>query len=192
MINPLKYNRRTSRRVYIGHIPLGSNEKIRLQSMTNTDTSDIQKTADQVIEIFEAGAEYVRITVQSSNVAEKIPLIKSIIDKKGYTIPLIADIHFSPKAAEISAKYIDKVRINPGNYIDKKQFKHIDYTDDEYSKEINRIRENIIPLIKLCKENKTAIRIGTNHGSLSDRIMSRYGDTPLGMVESTMGVLKGF
>lgn len=192
MINPLQYNRRRSRRVYIGHIPLGSNEKIRLQSMTNTDTSDIQKTADQVIEIYEAGAEYVRITVQSSNVAEKIPLIKSIIDKKGYTIPLIADIHFSPKAAEISAKYIEKVRINPGNYIDKKQFKHIEYTDDEYLKEINRIRENIIPLIKLCKENKTAIRIGTNHGSLSDRIMSRYGDTPLGMVESTMEFLRVF
>ncbi len=145
MINPLVYTRRSSRHIYIGKIPLGGNENIRLQSMTNTDTSEIDKTVEQIIKIAEAGAEYVRLTVPTSYVAERLPKIKEKLKIAGKEIPIIADIHFSPKAAEISAKYIDKVRINPGNYIDKKEFKHIEYTDDEYKSELARIRKNILP-----------------------------------------------
>ncbi len=186
----LKYKRTKTLSVSIGNIPLGSNYPIRIQSMTNTDTSDIEATARQIINISDAGADYVRITVPTSVVAEKIPLIKKYLAKKGYKTPLIADIHFSPKAAEISAKYLEKVRINPGNYADLKQFKHIEYTDKEYDEAVENIKEKFIPFLKICKKNNTAIRIGTNHGSLSDRILSRYGDTPKGMVESTMEFLR--
>jgi (E)-4-hydroxy-3-methylbut-2-enyl-diphosphate synthase len=186
----LSYSKRKSSEVLIGTLKLGADNPIRIQSMTNTDTSDIKNTAEQIIRIVNAGAELVRITVPTSYIAEKIPLIKEYLDSQNYYTPLIADIHFSPKAAEISAEYIEKVRINPGNYTDLKQFKHIEYTDDEYREEIKRIEENFIPLIKICKKNKTALRIGTNHGSLSDRILSRYGDTPMGMTESTMEFLR--
>ncbi len=186
----LKYKRSKTLSVSIGNIPLGSNYPIRIQSMTNTDTSDIEATAKQIIKIADAGADYVRITVPTSVVAEKIPLIKKYLAQKGYETPLIADIHFSPKAAEISAKYLEKVRINPGNYADLKQFKHIEYTNKEYKQAVENIKEKFIPLLKICKKNNTAIRIGTNHGSLSDRILSRYGDTPKGMVESTMEFLR--
>jgi (E)-4-hydroxy-3-methylbut-2-enyl-diphosphate synthase len=185
-----EYKKRKTNTVTIGTLQMGSDFPVRIQSMTNTDTNDAEATADQIIEIADAGADLVRITVQTSNVAEKIKDIKHILKAKKYAIPLVADIHFSPKAAEAAATMLEKVRINPGNYIDKKQFKHIAYTDVEYQSEIDKIRENILPLLNICKANKTAIRIGTNHGSLSDRIMSRYGDTPEGMTESTMEFLR--
>lgn len=190
MSNFLKYKRIKTVNVKIGNIPMGSNFPVRIQSMTNTDTSDIFATAKQIIKIADAGADYVRITVPTSNIAEKIPEIKKKLTEKGNKTPLIADIHFSPKAAEISAKYLEKVRINPGNYTDLKQFKHIEYSDKEYFEATEKIKNNFIPLLKICKKNNTAIRIGTNHGSLSDRILSRYGDTPKGMVESTMEFLR--
>ncbi len=188
--NYFKYKRNKTHKVFIGNIPLGENEPIRLQSMTNTDTSDIEKTVMQIIEISEAGADYVRLTVQTSKVAEKLKDIKSKLKEKGFNIPLIADIHFSPKAAVVAAKIIEKVRINPGNYADLKQFKHIEYTEKEYAEEVEKLKENFIPFLDVCKKHKTAIRIGTNHGSLSDRILSRYGDTPEGMVEATMEFLR--
>ncbi|NPA43989.1 MAG: (E)-4-hydroxy-3-methylbut-2-enyl-diphosphate synthase [Chlorobi bacterium] len=190
MINPLKYNRTKTTKVNIGKVQLGGNNPIRIQSMTNTDTSDVEATVEQIIKIVDAGADFVRITVPTSVVAEKIKPIKDLLIAKGYDVPLVADIHFSPKAALISAKYLEKVRINPGNYADLKQFKHIEYTDEEYKKEVENIKTNFVPFLQVCKENNTAIRIGTNHGSLSDRILSRYGDTPLGMVESTMEFLR--
>lgn len=190
MINPLKYKRTHTKTVKIGDIELGGNNPIRIQSMTNTDTSDVEATVEQIIKIVDAGADFVRITVPTSVVAEKIKPIKDLLKAKAYDIPLVADIHFSPKAALISAKYLEKVRINPGNYADLKQFKHIEYTDEEYQAEVENIKTNFIPFLKVCKENNTAVRIGTNHGSLSDRILSRYGDTPLGMVESTMEFLR--
>ena len=186
----LKYNRRDTNKVYVGNIPLGKGEPVRLQSMTNTDTSDIEATADQIIKIVQAGADYVRVTVPTLSVAEKIVDIKKLLSEKGFDVPLIADIHFSPKVAEISAAVIEKVRINPGNYADKKQFKPVEYTDEEYFRELEKLEEKFIPLIDICKEHNTTVRIGTNHGSLSDRIMSRYGDTPLGMVESTIEFLR--
>lgn len=190
MKNPLKYNRTKTTTVKIGNVSMGGNFPIRIQSMTNTDTSNIEATVEQIIKIVNAGADFVRITVPTSVVAEKIIPIKDLLKAKGYDIPLVADIHFSPKAALISAKYLEKVRINPGNYADLKQFKHIEYTDEEYKLEVENIEKNFVPFLKVCKENNTAVRIGTNHGSLSDRILSRYGDTPLGMVEATMEFLR--
>ncbi|RLD52761.1 MAG: 4-hydroxy-3-methylbut-2-en-1-yl diphosphate synthase [Bacteroidetes bacterium] len=184
------YNRIKTQKISIGAIPLGGDEPIRIQSMTNTDTSDVEATVNQIIEITEAGADYVRLTVQTTRVAEKLNDIKTLLKKRGFDVPLIADIHFSPKAAELAAKIIEKVRINPGNYADLKQFKHIEYTDEEYTAEVESLKTNFIPLLNICKEHKTAIRIGTNHGSLSDRILSRYGDTPEGMTEATMEFLR--
>jgi len=184
------YNRIKTQKISIGTIPLGGNEPVRIQSMTNTDTSDVEATVNQIIEIADAGADYVRLTVQTTRVAEKLKDIKNLLKVKGYDVPLIADIHFSPKAAELSAKIIEKVRINPGNYVDLKQFKHIEYTDEEYTAEVENLKTNFIPLLNICKKHHTAIRIGTNHGSLSDRILSRYGDTPEGMTESTMEFLR--
>jgi len=155
--------------------------------MTNTNTNDTEASAGQIIRIVEAGAEYVRLTAQGVREAENLANIKNIVRSKGYPTPLIADIHFNPKAAEAAAKVVEKVRINPGNFVDRvKTFAEFEYTDDEYAKEILKIREKLIPLLDICKEHKTALRIGVNHGSLSDRIMSRYGDTPEGMVESSM------
>ena len=180
------YSRFVSRVVNIGDIPLGGDNPIRIQSMTTTDTMDTKATVEQCIRIFDAGADYVRITAPSIKEAENLSNIKEGLKEEGYYKPLIADIHFTPNAAEIAARIVEKVRINPGNYADKKRFAAEIYTEEEYTSEINRIRESFTPLVKICKEYRTALRIGTNHGSLSDRIMSRYGDTPLGMVESAL------
>jgi len=185
-----EYSRYTTREVFIGDIPLGSKNPIRIQSMTTTDTMNTIATVEQTIRMVDAGCEYVRITAPSLNEAKNLENIKNELRKQGYKVPLIADIHFTPNAAEMAARVVEKVRINPGNYVDKKKFDLIEYTDSEYREEIARIRERFTPLIKICKEYGTAMRIGTNHGSLSDRIMGRYGDTPLGMVESALEFLR--
>ncbi|MCW3087594.1 MAG: ispG, partial [Sediminibacterium sp.] len=185
-----EYRRLQTREVRIGDLLLGNFHPIRLQTMTTTDTMDTMATVEQSIRCIEAGAELVRITAPSKNEAENLLNIKNELRKRGYTTPLVADIHFTPNAAEIAARIVEKVRVNPGNYVDKKRFEQIDYTDAEYLEEIERIRERFTPLVSICKEYGTAMRIGTNHGSLSDRIMSRYGDTPMGMVESAMEFLR--
>ncbi len=185
-----EYNRLITKEVKIGDLLLGNGHPIRLQTMTTTDTMNTLATVEQTIRCIEAGAELVRITAPSKSEAENLLNIKNELKKRGYNVPLIADIHFTPNAAEIAARIIEKVRVNPGNYVDKKKFEQIDYTDLEYAEEIDRIRERFTPLVKICKEYGTAMRIGTNHGSLSDRIMSRYGDTPNGMVESAMEFLR--
>ncbi len=169
---------------------MGGENPIRLQSMTTTDSLDTKATVEQSIRMIEAGCEYVRITAPSLKEAQNLENIKKELRQRGYKIPLIADIHFTPNAAELAARIVEKVRVNPGNYADRKKFEHIEYTDATYDSELLRIRERFIPLIKVCKEYGTAMRIGTNHGSLSDRILSRYGDTPLGMVESAMEFLR--
>ena len=180
------YSRFVSRVVNIAVIPLGGDNPIRIQSMTTTDTMDTKATVEQCIRIYKAGADYVRITAPSIKEAENLANIKEGLKEKGYSKPLIADIHFTPNAAEIAARIVEKVRINPGNYADKKRFVVKEYSEEDYTSELNRIREKFTPLIKICKEYGTALRIGTNHGSLSDRIMSRYGDTTIGMVESAL------
>ena len=185
-----EYSRLKTREVKIGDLLLGNFHPIRLQTMTTTDTMDTEATVAQAIRCIEAGAELVRITAPSKKEAENLLNIKNELHKRGYTTPLVADIHFTPNAAEIAARIVEKVRVNPGNYVDKKKFEQIDYTDAEYIEEIERIRDRFTPLVKICKEYGTAMRIGTNHGSLSDRIMSRYGDTPMGMVESAMEFLR--
>ena len=184
------YSRFKTREVNIGGIALGGSNPIRVQSMTTTDTMDTHSTVAQSIRMIEAGCEYVRITAPSINEAQNLLNIKNELKSQGYSTPLIADIHFTPNAAQVAARIIEKVRINPGNYADRKKFNYIDYTDQEYSDEINRIRDRFLPLVNICKEYGTAMRIGTNHGSLSDRILSRYGDTPMGMVESAMEFLR--
>ena len=184
------YKRFVTREVKVGNLIIGGGHPIRVQTMTTTDTMDTDKTVAQVIKCIEAGAELVRITAPSKKEAENLALIKAVLREKGYDTPLVADIHFTPNAAEIAAKIVEKVRVNPGNYVDKKKFEQIDYTDEEYIEEIERIREKFTPLVLICKEHGTAMRIGTNHGSLSDRIMSRYGDTAIGMVESAMEFLR--
>ena len=176
--------------VSIGTLTLGGNNPIRLQSMTTTDTMDTEGSVEQSIRMINAGCELVRLTAPSKNEAENLAKIKSSLVLRGYNTPLVADIHFTPNAAEIAARIVEKVRVNPGNYADKKKFEEIEYTDDSYQAELQRIEEKFTPLIKLCKENNTAMRIGTNHGSLSDRILSRYGDTPEGMVESAMEFIR--
>lgn len=185
-----KYSRYKTREVYIGDIPLGGDNPIRIQSMTTTDTMDTIATVEQTIRMVNAGCEYVRITAPSIKEAQNLKNIKEELRKRGYNVPLIADIHFTPNAAELAARIVEKVRINPGNYVDKKKFEIKEYTDAEYQAELERIREKFVPLVRICKEYGTAMRIGTNHGSLSDRIMSRYGDTPLGMVESALEFLR--
>ena len=185
-----KYSRLKTLEVKIGDLYLGAGHPIRVQTMTTTDTMDTIATVEQSIRCIEAGAELVRITAPSKNEAENLLNIKNELHRRGYKTPLVADIHFTPNAAEIAARIVEKVRINPGNYIDKKKFELIEYTDAEYNEEIDRIRQRFTPLVKICKEYGTAMRIGTNHGSLSDRIMSRYGDTPMGMVESAMEFLR--
>lgn len=184
------YQRLKTREVNIGDLLLGNFHPIRVQTMTTTDTMDTLATVEQSIRCIEAGSELVRITAPSKTEAENLLNIKNELRKRGYTTPLIADIHFTPNAAEIAARIVEKVRVNPGNYVDKKKFEQIEYTNAEYAEEIDRIRERFTPLVKICKEYGTAMRIGTNHGSLSDRIMSRYGDTPIGMVESAMEFLR--
>lgn len=171
-------------------MPLGGHNPIRVQSMTTVDTMDTIGSVEQSIRMIEAGCEYIRITAPSMKEAQNLEAIKKELRNRGYNTPLVADIHFTPNAAELAARIVEKVRINPGNYADKKRFEVIEYTDDTYLAELERIRERFIPLIKICKEYGTAMRIGTNHGSLSDRILSRYGDTPLGMVESALEFLR--
>ncbi len=184
------YKRLETREVKIGDLLLGNFHPVRIQTMTTTDTMDTMGTVEQSIRCIEAGSELIRITAPSKNEAENLLHIKNELRKRGYTTPLVADIHFTPNAAEIAARIVEKVRVNPGNYVDKKKFELIEYTDADYAEEIDRIRERFTPLVMICKEYGTAMRIGTNHGSLSDRIMSRYGDTPIGMVESAMEFLR--
>ena len=184
------YSRFKTREVMIGGIGFGGNNPIRVQSMTTTDTMDTIATVEESIRMIKAGCELVRITAPSKRDAENLKNIKEELLKRGYNTPIVADIHFTPNAAEIAAKIVEKVRVNPGNYADKKKFEEIEYTDKTYQDELNRIREKFTPLVKICKEHGTAMRIGTNHGSLSDRILSRYGDTPKGMVESAMEFLR--
>lgn len=180
------YSRFKTREVMVGSVGIGGNNPIRIQSMTTTDTMDTKATVDQSIRMIEAGCELVRITAPSIKEARNLEVIKKELRAAGFDTPLIADIHFTPNAAEMAARLIEKVRVNPGNYIDRKRFDFIEYDDTTYQAEIDRIRERFTPLVKICKEYGTAMRIGTNHGSLSDRIMSRFGDTPLGMVESAL------
>ena len=186
----VSYQRLQTAEVKIGDLLLGNGHPIRVQTMTTTDTMDTIATVEQSIRCIEAGAELVRITAPSKNEAHNLLEIKNELRKRGYNTPLVADIHFTPNAAEIAARIIEKVRVNPGNYADKKKFEFIEYTDADYVEEIDRIRERFTPLVKICKEYGTAMRIGTNHGSLSDRIMSRYGDSAMGMVESAMEFLR--
>ena len=180
------YSRFLTREVKIGDLRMGGSNPIRLQSMTTTDTMDTIKTVEQSIRMIEAGCELVRVTAPSLNEAKNLEVIKKELRSRGYTTPVCADIHFTPNAAEFAARVVEKVRVNPGNYADKKKFEQIDYSDASYEAELERIRKKFTPLVKICKEYGTAMRIGTNHGSLSDRIMSRYGDSPLGMVESAL------
>ena len=188
--NITTYQRLKTKEVNIGGLLLGNFHPIRVQTMTTTDTMNTEATVAQSIRCIEAGAELIRITAPSKNEAENLLNIKNELRRHGYHTPLVADIHFTPNAAEMAARIVEKVRINPGNYVDKKKFEQIEYSDAEYVEEIERIRERFTPLLKICKEYGTAMRIGTNHGSLSDRIMSRYGDTPIGMVESAMEFLR--
>jgi (E)-4-hydroxy-3-methylbut-2-enyl-diphosphate synthase len=185
-----RYSRRKTHQVNIGGLGMGSDFPIRVQSMTTIDTMDTQGSVEQTIRMIESGSELVRITAPSVKEAQNLDNIKNELRKRGYSTPLVADIHFTPNAAELAARIVEKVRINPGNYADKKRFEVIDYTDASYQHELERIRERFLPLVKICKEYGTAMRIGTNHGSLSDRILSRYGDTPVGMVESALEFLR--
>lgn len=184
------YSRRITREVKVGGIGIGGENPIRVQSMTTIDTLDTLGSIEQTIRMVNAGCELVRITAPSLKEAQNLQLIKNGLRERGYDVPLIADIHFTPNAAELAAKIVEKVRINPGNYADKKKFEVLEYTDLTYQAELERIRERFTPLVKICKEHGTAMRIGTNHGSLSDRILGRYGDTPLGMVESALEFLR--
>ena len=185
-----QYQRLKTVAVNAGDLIIGDNQPIRVQTMTTPDTMDTMATVEQSIRCIDAGAELIRITAPSKNEAENLQNIKSELRRRGYHTPLVADIHFTPNAAEIAARIVEKVRINPGNYADKKKFEFIDYSDKDYEEEIERIRERFIPLVSICRQYGTAMRIGTNHGSLSDRIMSRYGDSPMGMVESAMEFLR--
>ena len=180
------YSRRKTREVKIGIIGIGGNNPIRVQSMTTVDTMDTMGSIEQSIRMIKSGCELIRITAPSIKEAQNLKEIKKGLRARGYNTPIVADIHFTPHAAELAARIVEKVRINPGNYADKKKFKEIEYTDESYRAELDKIREKFIPLINICKDYGTAMRIGTNHGSLSDRIMSRYGDTSHGMVESAL------
>ena len=187
----LKFKRQDTATVKIGMVALGGDNPIRIQSMTDTDTKDTEGTVNQIIRILDAGADFVRVTVQGIREAENLKNIRAELDQRGYLNPLVADVHFNPAAAETAIKYVRKVRINPGNFYDKRaNFEKLNYTDEEYREELNRIEERFILFLKLCKERGTALRIGANQGSLSDRIMSRYGDTPAGIVESVMEFLR--
>ena len=185
------YNRRKSSVTKVGNITIGGNSPIRVQSMTTTQTTDTEACVEQAIRIIDAGGELVRLTTQGTREAENLQNIKLSLVDRGFNTPLVADVHFNPNVADVAAKYVEKVRINPGNYVDPaRTFKELEYTDAEYADEIEKIRRRFIPFLEICKENKTAIRIGVNHGSLSDRIMCRYGNTPEGMVESCMEFLR--
>jgi len=185
------YNRRKTISVRVGNTAIGGSNPIRLQSMTTTATMDTEGCIEQAIRIIKAGGELVRMTTQGTREAENMRLIREGLTARGYNTPLVADVHFNPAVADVAAQYVEKVRINPGNYVDPaRTFKHLEYTDAEYEQEIQRIRDRFIPFLNICRDHNTAIRIGVNHGSLSDRIMSRYGNTPAGMVESCMEFLR--
>jgi len=187
------YSRRTTVSVNVGGTPLGSDFPVRVQSMTNTSTDDVERSAEQCTRIAQAGAHYVRLTAQGVRQAESIGMIRNLLRKQGCNVPLVADIHFNPRAAFAAAALTDKVRINPGNFVDPaRTFKTLEYTDEEYQAELQRIHDTLVPFIELCREHGTAVRLGVNHGSLSDRIMSRYGNTAAGMVESVMEFLRVF
>ena len=187
----MAYRRRKSHEVNIGRLKLGGDNPIRVQSMNNTSTMDTQGSVNQVLRIAEAGGELVRLTTQGVREAENMRLIREGVRAAGCNVPLVADVHFNPRVADVAALYCEKVRINPGNYVDAaRQFKHLEYTDEEYAQELAKIEKRLIPFLDICREHNTAIRIGVNHGSLSDRIMSRYGDTPEGIVESCMEFLR--
>lgn len=189
-VDLLTYSRFKTREVKVGKVGIGGNNPIRVQSMTTVDTMDTEGSVEQSIRMIEAGCELVRITAPSKKEAENLRKIKEELRARGYDTPLVADIHFTPNAAEIAARIVEKVRVNPGNYADKKKFEEIEYTDASYQEELNRIEKKFSPLVQICKEENIAMRIGTNHGSLSDRILSRYGDTPKGMVESAMEFIR--
>ena len=184
------YSRWPTREVIIGDVALGGDNPIRVQSMTTTATMDSVATIEQSIRMIHAGCEIVRITAPSLKEAENLKFIRKGLRSQGYKVPLVADIHYTPNAAEVAARIVEKVRINPGNFADRKKFKTYDYSDRSYDEELERIRDRFLPLVSVCKQYGTALRIGTNHGSLSDRILSRYGDTPLGMVESAMEFIR--
>lgn len=185
-----EYSRRKTHEVSIGDVPMGGDNPIRVQSMTTVDTMDTIGSVEQTLRMVDAGCEYVRITAPSIKEAQNLENIKAELVKRGCNVPLVADIHFTPNAAELAATIVEKVRVNPGNYADKKKFEQIEYNDQTYADELKRIEEKFSPLVEICKANNTTMRIGTNHGSLSDRIMSRYGDTPLGMVESALEFIR--
>ena len=184
------YRRRVSRQINVGALTLGGSAPIRIQSMTTADTLDVDKTVDESIRMVDAGSELVRITAPSKKEAEALGSIAMALEAANKHVPLVADIHFTPNAAEVAADHVEKIRVNPGNYADKKKFEEIDYTDESYAAELERIETRFTPLVLKCKRLGRAMRIGTNHGSLSDRILSRYGDTPMGMVESALEFLR--
>ena len=185
--------RRTSSVCHVGNIAIGGDNPIRIQSMATTDTNDTEGSVAQAKRIIDAGGELVRFTTQGTREAENMKNISAHLKADGYTTPLVADVHFTAHTADIAAQYCEKVRINPGNYVDPgRTFKHLEYTDEEYAAELEKIEKKLVPFINICKEHHTAVRIGVNHGSLSDRIMSRYGDTPEGIVESCMEFLRIF
>lgn len=190
-MNIFNYSRRPSSVNNVGATPMGGDNPIRIQSMTTTPTTDTEASVAQAKRIIEAGGEYVRLTTQGVREAENLKNINAALRAEGITTPLVADVHFNPNVADVAALYAEKVRVNPGNYIDPaRTFKHLEYTDEEYAAELKRLEERFVPFLNICKENHTAVRIGVNHGSLSDRIMSRYGDTPEGIVESCMEFLR--
>ena len=193
MNSAFDYNRRKTVSVNVGGVPMGSDYPIRVQSMTNTDTNDTERSAEQCLRIAQAGAHYVRLTAQGVREAEGIGMVRNLLRKQGCNVPLVADIHFNPQAAFAAAALTDKVRINPGNFVDPaRTFKHLTYTDEQYQAELQKIHDKLLPFIEICREHGTAVRLGVNHGSLSDRIMSRYGNTAAGMVESVMEFLRVF
>ena len=187
----MAYVRRKSHEIHVGDISIGGDNPIRVQSMTNTSTMDTEASVAQILRIAEAGGELVRLTTQGTREAENMSAIHDAVRLAGCKVPLVADVHFNPNVADVAAKYCEKVRINPGNYVDAaRQFKQLEYTDEQYAQELQKIENRLIPFLNICKEHGTAVRIGVNHGSLSDRIMSRYGDTPAGIVESCMEFLR--
>ena len=187
----MAYVRRKSHEIHVGNISIGGDNSIRVQSMTNTSTMDTEASVAQILRIAEAGGELVRLTTQGTREAENMSAIHDAVRLAGCEVPLVADVHFNPNVADVAAKYCEKVRINPGNYVDAaRQFKQLEYTDEQYAQELQKIENRLIPFLNICKEHGTAVRIGVNHGSLSDRIMSRYGDTPAGIVESCMEFLR--
>ena len=187
----MAYTRRKSHEITVGNICLGGDNPIRVQSMTNTSTMDTEASVAQILRIAEAGGELVRLTTQGTREAENMDLISQAVRRAGCPVPLVADVHFNPNVADVAARYCEKVRINPGNYVDAaRQFKQLEYTDEQYAQELQKIEDRLLPFLDICREHGTAVRIGVNHGSLSDRIMSRYGDTPAGIVESCMEFLR--